>query len=265
MIAEMSESGSVSTRAVPRMVPARVLNPGNATVSSEDEPFDVIKLKATSRGSRLPLLVAALNSQPETPRPPSSPAPRTSRKLHKDYVLGVQSLIGTLHQVQSRVVAKFLRAWLLKPVLSRFHATEERIRYFQHQAKCMHAFLLIVAVVGKSQTVSGARHFFRCLAVEPKHNNSDVEWESAGEHIQILRDLLATNILTNICDKAQEGALWSGLVAFMRWKAHSDTDVSVPLLRLDELNLDKPSVPVSPIPDVQEVSGRSVADELSDG
>ena len=204
-----------SHHTAPRMMPANVENVSvdHACSSSEDEAFDLIAATARVKSrSRLPLLAAALNSRPESPRSPGRPA----KRLPKDYELGVVSLVSTVHNAQRRLLAKSLRYWCLKPVLSRFHATERKLRSFQRLAEHVEGVMLLRHAIERTGTLTGARRFLLKLNMAPDKDEADLEWENAAEHIQKLRDLLALNILTSVIDRVQEGTAWSAMFAISR-------------------------------------------------
>ena len=56
-------------------------------------------------------------------------------------------------------------------------------------------------ILSRVASVRGINEFMTRLRLTAQRSESDVEWESAAEHIQKLRDLLAAQLLTSAIDK----------------------------------------------------------------
>lgn len=196
---------SVSVFAPSSMEPAKVQKGRGYNTSSDDEPFDSFHAfpKMRNNGSRTRLGDLANMIEVSRPHSPKN-GPQVvlfSKRLSSESIAAAHALVGLIRQVELRVLAKAVRAWLLKPIRVRTEAFSTRIRRLEKQIEKANAAAHMGGILARTRTIRGQAEFITRLKLLANDTESDAEWESASEHIQKLRDLLAINILTNVVDK----------------------------------------------------------------
>ena len=177
--------------------------------SSGDEVIHIVPKRAVSPlsensgpaySSRLPEILRALEISV-----PSSPAPlrplNREKRLSRETIAGVQALVGLVRQVQWRLLAKTVRAWHLKPIRLRSEMYLSKVRLLEEKIDQAAAAVKMGLILSRVASVRGINEFMTRLRLTAQRSESDVEWESAAEHIQKLRDLLAAQLLTSAIDK----------------------------------------------------------------
>ena len=202
------------------MEPAKVQRGRGYNSSSDDEPFDLLHVlpKSRYRGSRTRLSDIANALEASRPQSPKS-APQVavfSKRLSSESIAATHALVGLIRQAELRILAKAVRAWLLKPIRVRTEAFSARIRQLENRLNRAAAAAQFVAIFLRTKTMRGQTEFMTRLKLLTNETESDAEWESAAEHIQKLRDLLAMNILTNVVDKWELRTIASTFFEFKR-------------------------------------------------
>lgn len=175
--------------------------------SSDEEPFDlynVVPRKNRQLGSRTRLTEIAKALEASRPQSPGPIAPRVvqfSKRLSSESIAATHAIVGLIRQAELRVLAKTVRAWMLRPIRLRTEAFSTRIRKLEGDLKKAKAAAQLVGIISRSKSLRGRNEVFFRLKLMGETTESDAEWESAAEHIQKLRDLLASNIITNVVDK----------------------------------------------------------------
>jgi hypothetical protein len=187
------------------MEPAKVQKGRGYNTSSDDEPFDPLHAFPTMRnnGSRTRLADLANTIEVSRPHSPKN-GPQVSffsKRLSSESIAAAHALVGLIRQAELRVLAKAVRTWLLKPIRVRTEAFSSRIRHLEKQIDKAAAAAHMGGILLRTITIRGQTEFITRLKLVANDTESDAEWESAAEHIQKLRDLLAMNILTNVVDK----------------------------------------------------------------
>jgi hypothetical protein len=184
---------------------------------SDEDLIDVsrVLLPLNRRNSRLPHLVQMLDiSVPNSPSPP--PRLRERPRLSRETVAGVHALVGLVRQVQLRILARTVRAWHLKPIRLRSELYLSKVRLLEDQVNRTRAIMQLLNIIGRTATLRGMTEFWLRLKLTCEKSDSDIEWESASEHIQKLRDLLAIQLITSATDKFQIRQIHSVFLVFQR-------------------------------------------------
>jgi hypothetical protein len=168
------------------------VKPGIFVDSSDDEPFDL------KRRGETPKRTVELKS------------PVVRPTVLREKAMACHSLVGVIRQVQVRLLAKSLRYWLTKPARSRL----EQVHMLETKLEHVRGASLMLSCFSKTQTVKGVGEFMLRLSLSVcEESQSDAEWESAAEHIQKLRDLLGSQLLTSVVDKSELRHLFSAFAA----------------------------------------------------
>jgi hypothetical protein len=201
------------------VIPAKVQSIEFQDSSSDESVMSIEQIVRPQRESRLPELIHALEiSRPVSPAFFES-GNRGRHKLSRESVLGAQALVSLIHQAEVRILAKAVRHWHLKPVRLRSEAIQTRLKNLEAEMNRQQGVCLLLQVLSRTVTVRSSGEFFIRTKLMGTMSESDAEWESASEHIQKLRDLLAVNILTNVVDKWQLRTLASTLIELNRVQA----------------------------------------------
>ena len=166
----------------PRIVPANVQQ-GHGFDSSDDENV--------CRSERMI----------ESLRPRTTGGKRVDRKQ----AVGVHALVGVIRQAQLAILSRTFRTWFLKPFTSVRHGIVQKDK-MAGASRLMHILL-------RTATVRGSSEFFFRLRLMTDRADSDIEWETAAEHIQKLHDLLGFQLLTSVVDKVQMRHIFSAFIA----------------------------------------------------
>ena len=146
-----------------------------------------------SEGAVSPLAsVSPVAVSPVTPRRPY---------VRVEAAAGAHALLGLVHQVQSRLVAKAFRTILLQPVSVRTDAINNKLRTLEKTAAMLKGVLKLVTLVTASPTYFGRSEFFHRLKI--------VNMAATGHSVAMtrtsrdLRRLMGMQLLTSVADKVQ--------------------------------------------------------------